>query len=467
MSDNFDEIERFIRNEKEISQAKINLLNRTGGKQEFKSGLIEDELRFIGFSFSSLDFHHIDEARGATSLFRSSAKEFCELYSISYDSLFLPKGKDDSSEVPYKLMVLAKKVDFLRNLSFYYKILKPQQINPVQDPDVFSIYASYMSKKCGMDEKECRAITSSKTLSSLLDEEPIIVSRARARLQVLSYSVSLYIDSMIEPLMSNFLFRRVYNYSGGYHDLCSILSDLELDNADYGDISEYYSLLIRKVDAVVSGMGDCFFKFFNKSSDDIGNFAGTMGENHSIGKVCKLYDLFGISRRDNFLIKIDSLFETNSLSMMKIPTPGKPKYGVVLPILRNGNEKVDIFYKSIICDGIDVSSMFRDRCSNILATLNDGSVQYLKAVVVKKDRIPEAKFILESRSGIPMDDRSLCLVSKTRSENNFLLSSFSILERGYKDLKNDYFSIEKNTINSRIDRMNTRRDFLYNISGEK
>jgi hypothetical protein len=111
--------------------------------------------------------------------------------------------------------------------------------------------------------------------------------------------------------------------------------------------------------------------------------------------------------------------------------------------------------------------MFRDRCSNILATLNDGSVQYLKAVVVKKDRIPEAKFILESRSGIPMDDRSLCLVSKTRSENNFLLSSFSILERGYKDLKNDYFSIEKNTINSRIDRMNTRRDFLYNISGEK
>lgn len=82
-----DKIKIFLKNEKEISEFKINLFESSGDKG-YKHRLIKLEKEFLGFPFEKLPLSSIDEAREATSLFRANRASFNKKYNIISEEEF-------------------------------------------------------------------------------------------------------------------------------------------------------------------------------------------------------------------------------------------------------------------------------------------------------------------------------------------------------------------------------------------
>ena len=78
------DIKKYLDSEIQISKFKIKVLENT--KKNYSDRLIKKEKRFINFDFDVCKFSSIEEARKGVDLFRSSEREFCNLYNITTHS---------------------------------------------------------------------------------------------------------------------------------------------------------------------------------------------------------------------------------------------------------------------------------------------------------------------------------------------------------------------------------------------
>ena len=468
MMDDLESIRRFIGNEKEVSLAKISFLKRSLNLSPYKKRIVNIEEGFLSFPFEDLGLSSLDETREAVSLFRSSRAIFCIKYGVEYEDYTSSTDISDRPMHEYPgLMLAARKLDYVLGLSHFLKFIKPQEINPVQNEDIFKIYSEYISRKNNKPLDDVRASLSSMSIDDLLDSEPVMVSRARARMQVISYSSGLYLDDALSS-SDNDILKRVMKYNGGYYNKSSIKKDLCLNNVSDISLAKLSNSLEMLLDSLMAGLGSNGFKFYNKAISIIGNMDGTMGLNYSIEKVRPMQDIFSKSHfKNGFVISIPNVESSiECLKVSEISNTGRIKCGVVLPISRVGNEKMDIFYKKIIISGVDISSYFNDRCSNVVASKDGEGADYCKAVLIRKEFAHNVGSIIPTGESLLDQDYSRCLVSKTRSENDFVKRALKYMSSYFEVAKNDYLLINENTINSRIDRMKVRKDLMSKISGK-
>ena len=330
-----DKINKFIENEKDISRCKISILESISNLKPSKRRLLSIEKSFVNFDFNSMGFGTVNECKEAIDLFRSSRKLFYIKYSISEDKKAyhdIPQSnfgaiKKDFESVSFKF-------NFIKKMSSHLMFVKPQEVNLVQSDYYFNKLSDILARD-GADEANNRVVF--KSLSCLLPYEPITMSRQRAREQATYFSIGYFLHVGMQELESDFL-----KLKKGYMLIFE-------DSFDYKSFLKNYVYIDLKLDNLFSSIKKSMYKYYNLSTNKLDYLDDTMGVNNSIGTMNHLEDVF---RCDYYSFKETGpirIFGSNDVvDRLRVSNLPKGKVGIVLPIKRTGNEKMNVFYKKII-----------------------------------------------------------------------------------------------------------------------
>lgn len=250
-----------------------------------------------------------------------------------------------------------------------------------------------------------------------------------------------------------------------------------------------------ELDSMVDNIDSNIFNYYNEAIDFLpSKIAGTMGENPALLKLHKIQNVLDFKNLDNKDINFKPLSNHWSFSSeaplvgnlffgtKKIIafSPNKDEerklqnkvFGILLPIQREGNEKMTMLYKKIIIDNNDVSFMFSNEFSNVKANSDSGKIYY-KAILMQPfwilkgfaDKDPAAAKILSKLLSLGYDkykninfedknvidglnnvnsgfinicSKSRVLSAKTRSEDEGISEVFSIINSNILEIKEEY-----------------------------
>nr|BDD46191.1 hypothetical protein 26 [bacterium] len=348
-----NQVEKYIQNELDIARYRVQMFKKLGKLTPAKRRLLEIEQEFIEIPLDSMGFKSVEEVSRAIRLYRTARFKFYE----EYQCLSL-------SEVVKKL---DSKFQFVLDIRDEFLGNRVEEINVIQNPYFFKKLVEYEKQRGGISEKEIK----NSDISRLVKIEPAVLSKERARVQAILYSVGLYLDDTVGS------------------------------ESFPGDTlkSAYDSL--RRIEFIIADLKNNLFEHYNRALDALPQkLQGTMGENHQLSRVHRLHNLASDASVGGSPLFKGAGFDCSKLQLGYLLFGIKPAiyqtvakdrdrqtrnrvYGILLPRERTGNEKLSLLHKKIVYNGADITDIFSDNLSNIKAINKDGEISYFKALMVK------------------------------------------------------------------------------------
>lgn len=448
-----EEIASYIETEKELSKYNITMLSR-GEQTPAKRRLIEIEKDFIAIPFNKISLQTVKDAEEAVNLYRQSRRLFYLKYDLNNTEKLISK--------------ISKKVMFLDQLSANLIKKRIIEVNPVQDKDIYEELVEHFSDKKNIPTKEARDSLKHKTIDELLDIEPSVIAKKRARLQTILYSLGRYIQDFVDY-------------------------DLDLER----EVNSDFNLVNHKIDNFVFNLEKHAFCFYNESLHTVPKkIASTMGKNVYIERIYSLDNVFSFYKHAHTHTHVYTFGKKVELSLNK-PKLGNIYYGyknilnhsyskdsdreskgkvfgIIFPIERVSREKMTPMHIEIYASGIDITDMFCSSISNIRVFNEHGKKIYYKGILMKPtwqllkmseesmeyryilsvlfdepidnfEKFNDKKFITHLNTKetpfIGIDASSQILIPKTRSEEKYLEDIAPLLGKRILEIKNDYKNI--------------------------
>jgi len=479
---NQSDILKYIDNEKEVSRCKVSILESITDLTFGKKKSLYFEKALVKFPFDVLDISNKSSADGAIYLYRNNRALFREKYLNNINKNNFNNIIRDYDLIFEKFFCLYKKIIFLEEAEGKFKKALVQQINPVQNKFIFNELRSYGK---GHSEEYLLSLNN----DELIDIEPLIVSKKRARAQAIIMSIGLFITKELERIKNNNLY--------AYAKEC--LGDLKLYNKNI-DNALFKTLLVlnEDCDCIIDNIDYNIFKYYNDTilllSDCL---AGTMGRNRYLKKLRSFESLFGDKYLYDKNTHLDgSLLECPSVVKMRKATEGGGfDYGIIFPIRRSGNERMFPFYYKIASCGVDISSHVYSKFFNTQCSDSEGESGYCKAMFFKPTEYLEHmadasggfnlfykkltnltcygdnnksyvydEYNMPNEHGnfIPIDiSRSCIYISKTRTDGEIMFSAMKCVNVILENFKSDYFDICLGIEFSIKNRISNRRSKIF------
>jgi hypothetical protein len=452
-----DDILKFIKNEKEVSEYKIALLSR--GAKAYNKRLVSIEKSFMEFPFEDIEFSDVESARESLSLFKASKKDFFDKF---------PGFKEYNAEHDFNERVwsaergadIQSKKKFLEDLYLWILDVKICEVNAVQDNYLFG----EMCKKHKRIEVKDLNIEGVRTL------EGVLLSKQRARMQAMAYSVGRFVHSELRRISSLYPFISEENH-------------VQAEEA---------------IDSVIYGLEGESFRYFNEGLDEMHYLIdGTMGHNDQIGSVNKLKNLCSGSDAGTFYLErllpeSGDIYNPRTLKPLKKRASARA-YALVTPLNRVGNEYINVVSRNIWTgDGVNISSMLDSSFFN--AKTKKGK-EYFKAIscipawkmldeaenkedlrdviyylfginnVLSSDRSEMIKKMNNNKGNrvLICQDRSRILIPETRSDSLHLLGASVWMKKIIQKVNSDYFNTNKIITNDISSRVESRKNLIKEL----
>ena len=359
-----DNILDYIKNEKDLSKYNLKFLLKKDISKSSVKRLINIEKEFISTPFEYMNFETVADVATAISIYRKSRQDFYQTYKIESIQVKL-----DRSEL---LDIFNLKKQRIKEIADNILWKKLESINVVQDENIFEELVAHEASRKLRQYSSVFSDLEKLSLDELLLIEPIKISKKRARLQILLFSIILFLKSLLEALP----------------EFDENSSSLDLDKA------------IRYLDHQIDNIQNLYLKFYNSSIDILGVILqDSVGKNTYISKMHKLTNLLDFSQYTDLNImienhnisflkpKINNLLPSKSPITFSIQKDKEKNiqnktFGIILPIERMGNEKMTLMYKEIILDDVNISGLFSDVLSNIRVFFNSEE-SYYKSLLIK------------------------------------------------------------------------------------
>jgi len=310
------ELLNYIDEEKSISKYKITLLKK-GPDKPYKARLISVESDFISYPFDKIEAESLDGLKEALSLFRVDRAGFDKIY---------------SSEAIQKTRTITDgQISNLWNkIRFYDNIYKTLMEKTIQEVNI--VQNKYIRKKVN---KELR----SEGVDSLLEAEGAGLSKERARMQILVYSLARYIyheAQSVKALMGAGEDMAPTTYDAARYRLNSVLENIKYN------IFKYYNDGIKEVPLLING---------------------TLGHNNFVHSIYPLVNLID-KHPDSYKIK-----RVLPLDMAFFKESGRPVrkrfvergFSIITPVSRVGSESINLLYLDIWSDSGTLLTPIMDR----------------------------------------------------------------------------------------------------------
>lgn len=354
---------RYIKNEKDISQYKIAALSRKKNLNLSQRRLLDIETEFISLPFENMEFEDVADVAAAIAIYRISR--------ISFYKTYIAKEKIDTQNLGKSL--ISDKTDFLKNLSQELMISRVEEVNLVQNSELYFDLIKKQSIKNNTSVDFEKRNLDEMNLDSLLQIEPAIISRKRARIQATLFSMGKFIDDKLsEPNLND-----------------------------------------ESLDLIIDDLEDNIFKNYNLALQELPNrIQNSMGRNGYISKVHELSNILNsdygdvcypinshveysdsTSKLGNIYFGVKRIINTTIVKDCEKKVQNKV-YGILLRIPRMGNEKMTILYKNIVINDVNITKLFNKELSNVKAKNSEDREEYFKAVLME----PFWRLIEEAKS---------------------------------------------------------------------
>ncbi len=437
MIDNRLEILQYIEEEKEIAKFQIQILEKYKDFSASKRRLLDIEREFIALPLEEMNFEDVTDVAAAISIYRTSRNLFYQSYKISQKL---------SECSPDKIL---ERYNFIKNLSDELMNVRVQEVNLVQNFDLYSDLikrqAIKNSRLVDLEKKDLDAMN----LKMLLEIEPAILSKKRARIQLVFYSIGRYLREEINKISIS-------------------------------------SAKLEQFDTIIDNIKHNIFKYYNDGINILPNqLVNTMGENVYLSKTHYLQNILDFSKirkngiypmplknSENFSNQSPMLgnimFGNKKLITYSLEKDAERKvknkiFGILLPVLRKGNEKMTLLYKNIIFQDTNISHLFSSSVSNVKALrgnkevyfkailmepiwkiINEANIQIILSKLLNAENIDFQNLDVVSKinnkhSGYyPISNQSIVLTAKTRSEEEGLSEIFPIINGKILEINQDY-----------------------------
>lgn len=420
------EILKYIKTEKEISTYSIQKLEKKNSLDPTKRRILEIEREFVSLPLELMDFEDVADVAAAISIYRSSRGLFYKTYDV--DGLIRNRTNKEFFEV------VENKISLLDNIAAELMVNRVQEVNVVQDQQLFNELVDYSSLKNDNSVSDEINRLKELTLDELLAIEPLRISKKRARLQAALYSLGLYIHEHVRA--------------------CALNKDMS--RKELQDVS-------RLLDFIILDAKNNIFKYYNVSLKFLADeMMGTMGENRYLAKIHQLTNLLDY---DDLIRDVNELpcpfgheefsFEFPSISNLFLAHNGKKSkcYGILFPLQRKGNEKMSPLYKEVYFGDLSIESLFCDQISNVKVEGPNGE-EYYKAILLRPlkkiaviEEDPMMKEFISKISGLKSgilnlpSKKNMILAPKTRSEEEGIAEILPIVEKKIDNFSDDYFKL--------------------------
>jgi hypothetical protein len=456
-----DSILKYIHNEKDIARYKISRLERSDDPSPAQKRIISIEKEFINLPLEDMCFEDIADVAAAISIYRTSRSQFFEIYKIK---------NIDHAPISKSALInkIIKKINFINYNAQAMKNSRVQEFNYVQNSELYYELVKRQSTKNNSSFDIEKKFLDKKSLKYLLNIEPITLAKKRARCQAVTYSIGAYLEESLPKYRDEMTLEELISY------------ELKLDN-------------------VINSIENNAFKYFDKAIQILPSILkNTMGENQAIERLHELQNILDfksleykkcnpnpISNTSGFHIDaplIGNLFFGSKKAIVKSPEKDAERniqnkiFGILLPIPREGNEKMTLLHKEIFINNKNISHLFSDDLSNIKANGIYGQ-EYFKALLMHplwklydiSKRDEGCKNILSNLIGlndeisgklesgdrdiinkinntncgfINISSNSRALTAKTRSEEEGFSEINSIIKSKILEIKQEYNSLE-------------------------
>jgi len=298
------EIENFLKNERDISEYKISLL-QARKKRAYTDRLIASEKEYLAYPFLELELESKEDFAEALTMFRSDRTSFKRKYGGDQPS--------DGGITKSQISSLEKKILYLEDLYKFLIEKKIRYINLVDD-EFFS--EKYDSKNNIKDHNDLRLAT-----------EGAMCGKERARAQILVCCLSRFF----------------------YKEACGARDALDSGITSRGEYLELKEVL----GSTFSRAGKEIFRYYN---DSIFHAAiatdGTVGENSLIPTIYPLANIFdGLSEP----LVLERKLPLDRDLVTKTGRPIRKKfieraYSIRTPINRIGSESLGLLFCSLFSD---------------------------------------------------------------------------------------------------------------------
>ena len=354
----------YIKNEKDIARYNLKILGARDFSRPSIRRLVEIEKEFIRTSFEKMRFETVADAATAIAIYRKSRQEFYKTYKVIKIQEQLNKTR--------LLSVLSEKKERLLRLSEVILWDKIESINPVQDEGVFEELVEHEASRRESSYSKVFAELEGLSLPGLLEIEPVKICKKRARLQIILFSIFLYLHKVISEIPK----------------LDDEASALDIDQA------------IRFLDNQIDIIEEKYLGFYNISIDILeNNLENSLGKNEYIHRMHKLINILDFEEfpSDSIFIGSDeNKFEkpevrnlissknpiTYSVVKDKDKNIQNKTFGILLPIDRKGNELMTLMYKEIFFNKTNISNLFCNSISNVKVK-KDEEICYHKAILIR------------------------------------------------------------------------------------
>lgn len=454
-----NDILKYIKNEKDISRYKISTINSKSTISSAKKRIIDIEREFLNLPLEYMDFEDVADVAAAISIYRSSRSLFYQTYHIDPPN-FISVDKN------LLLQIIEKKAKFIYKIGYEFSTIRVEELNPVQNSDFYYDFAKRQSIKNQTTIEVEKRYLDSLDLDDLLKIEPLILAKKRARVQAVVYSIGMYLGKSIQKF-----------------EFSESMTIEHLKDINY------------KLDSIIISLKDNIFKYYNYALDNLPNHLNsTMGKNIYLSKIHKLQNLMNFDELKDYQCTPTPLEKSYGFSNDQplignilygskkaiVNSPGKDSekniqnkvFGILLPIPRQGNEKMSLLHKEVYLNNINISDLFSDNISNVKAMFQQKNI-YFKALLMQpiwkliqmatSDNnsrkalttllgIPTEEFeridfndssIIKlinrlNNEYLPIDSTSIILTPKTRSEEEGIADIFSIINAKITEITDDY-----------------------------
>lgn len=414
-------IQKYIEEEKQLSEYKVQLL-KTGEQKQYKDRLILKEEDFINFDFSKISFASLEDVRGAVLLFKTSREEFDEKYGDS-------KKKSLEKISSFEIDILNRKLLFFEEKCKWILDSKVKEINIIDNLVIRSLLKDDSEDFTDMSIQKMKKVEGSS------------VGKYRARIQILLYCISRYFFSEIKKIKAEIAEKEYISYL--------YLRDLNI-----------------KLYLIFENYSNFIYQYFNRGKKELPSLlVGSNGENDYIDSI---HDLINIVNDIN-------LFEIKKISDKSIEVFNKDgsmiqkrssdrAYGINTEIKRIGNESINILYMDVYTkSGNNITNLLENSFFNnyikgdyvksistvplnILLSTVESNKELLSdfSQFFYNDKIDYEKINKGSITSVLLSrENSIILVAETRSDAEHLAEaekSISILINSFKKEYQERFS---------------------------
>jgi len=309
-------IEKFLEEERQLSEYKLQLL-KAGESKQYKERLILKEEDFINFDFSKISFKSLEEVREAVLLFKTSREEFDIIYGNSKKKSLEKISQSDLDLLDQKILFFEDKYKWILDK-------KIKEINIIDNPTIRSLLKNPPATFENLDFNQIKKIEGS------------LIGKYRARIQILLYCLARYLFTEIKKIKKEISELSFISYN-----------NLKLLNIKLFLLFEEYNKYI--------------YQYFNIAKTELPSLlCGSNGENlyinhiHSLKNIIPEIKQFQINKITDDSIKIYYKDGSN------IPKKSAERsYGINTEIKRMGNESIDILHLDIYTeDGWNITHLF-------------------------------------------------------------------------------------------------------------